>query len=149
MKADEAAPWAWARRLGDGGLVPFVGLAAMLWLSPPSGGAAASLALLGYAAGIVSFLGAIHWGLAMRGRPSAPGVSLLWGVLPCLLGWAALMVGGAAGLLAMAVLLWACFAADLMLYPDHGLRAWLPLRLRLTLVASLSCLAGAAALAQR
>ena len=149
MRTEEAAPTPWARRLGDGGLIPFVVLAAALWMSPPSGVSLASRALLGYGAGIVGFLGAVHWGLAMRERPSASTASLLWGVMPCLLGWAALLVGGAAGLLAMAVLLWACFAADRILYPDYGLRAWLPLRLRLTLVASLGCLVGAAALAQR
>lgn len=149
MTTGEAAPTPWARRLGDGGLIPFVGLAAALWMSPPSAASLASLALLGYGATIVSFLGAVHWGLAMREGSSASTASLLWGVTPCLLGWAALMVGGAAGLLSMAVLLWACFAADRILYPDFGLRAWLPLRLRLTLVASLGCLAGAAALAQR
>jgi hypothetical protein len=46
----------------------------------------------------------------------------------------------------MAALLWACFLVDRVLYPRYQLQAWLPMRLRLTLVASLSCLAAAAAL---
>jgi hypothetical protein len=33
-------------------------------------------------------------------------------------------------------------------YPRHQLQAWLPMRLQLTLVASLSCLAGAVSLAR-
>ena len=147
MTADETGPSPWARGLGFGGLVPFVGLAATLWVARPGDGPLASMALLGYGATIVSFLGALHWGLAMRERPSPPVTSLLWGVVPGLLGWTALLLGQAPGLLLMAALLWACFAVDRALYPRYGLRAWLPMRLRLTLVASISCLAGAAALA--
>ena len=64
------------------------------------------------------------------------------------LGWVALLLGGAPGLLLIAALLWACFAVDRVLYPRYQLHAWLPMRLRLTLVASASCLAGAAALLQ-
>ena len=148
MKADEPAPSPWARALGFGGLLPFVGLAAALWAARPGDASWAGPALLGYGATIASFLGAIHWGLAMRERPAPPAASLLWGVVPSLLAWAALLLGGAAGLLSMAALLWACLAADRVLYARHRLRAWLPLRLQLTLVASLGCLAGAAALAR-
>ncbi len=145
MSDDEAGPPPWARRLGLGGLVPFVGLAAVLWMAGPPGTVLASRALLGYGATIASFLGGVHWGLAMHGRPGPPA-ALLWGVVPGLLAWAALLAGGAPGLLAMAALLWVCLAADRMLYPRYGLRAWLPLRLWLTLVASLGCLGGAAGL---
>ena len=95
---------------------------------------------------IASFLGAIHWGLAMREGLAQPVPSLLWGVVPSLLGWAALLLGHAPGLLLMAAVLWACFAVDRLLYPLYRLQAWLPMRLRLTLAASVSCLAGAAAL---
>ncbi len=35
--------------------------------------------------------------------------------------------------------LWACFAVDRVLHPRYELLAWLPMRLRLTLVASASC----------
>lgn len=147
MTADETGPSPWARRLGFGGLIPFVGLATALWLARPGDAPLASLALLGYGATITSFLGALHWGLAMRERCCAPVTSLLWGVVPGLLGWAALLLGQAPGLLLMAALLWACFVVDRVLYPRYQLRAWLPMRLQLTLVASISCLAGAAALA--
>jgi hypothetical protein len=145
VTADPAGPSLWARRLGFAGLVPFVGLAAVLWLAPPEQRPLASAALLGYGAGICSFLGAVHWGLSMRAGPAQPVASLLWGVVPSLLGWGALLVGGALGLLLIAALLCACFAVDRVLYPRWQLQAWLPLRWRLTLVASLGCLAGAAA----
>ena len=84
----------------------------------------------------------------MREGPAQPVPSLLWGVVSSLLGWVALLLGHAAGLLLIAALLWACFAVDRVLYPRYQLQAWLPMRWRLTLVASISCLAGAAALLQ-
>ena len=149
MTAGKAGPSLWARRLGSGGLIPFVGLAAALWAGWPADWPPASTALLGYGATIASFLGAIHWGLVMRGEREASAQhvpSLLWGVVPSLLGWVALLLGHAPGLLLIAALLWACFAVDRVLYPRFQLQAWLPMRWRLTLVASLSCLAGAAAL---
>ena len=149
MTAGKAGPSLWARRLGSGGLIPFLGLAAALWAGWPADWPPASTALLGYGATIASFLGAIHWGLVMRGEREASAQhvpSLLWGVVPSLLGWVALLLGPATGLLLIAALLWACFAVDRVLYPRFQLQAWLPMRWRLTLVASLSCLAGAAAL---
>ncbi len=148
MTADEAGPSLWAWWLGFGGLIPFVSFAAALWVALPGDWQLARMALLGYGATIASFLGAIHWGLVMRERPAQPVPRLLWGVVPSLLGWVALLLGPAPGLLLIAALLWACFAADRVLYPRYQLRAWLPMRLQLTLVASISCLAGAAALLQ-
>lgn len=145
MTAALQGPTIVARRLGLGGLLPFVGLALALWLAPPDIRPLAGTALLAYGATICSFLGAIHWGLAMRdpGVPSMP--PLLWGVMPSLLGWLGLLLGGVPGLLLVTATLCACFAVDRVLYPRHGVGAWLPMRARLTLVAGLSCLAGAAA----
>ncbi len=146
MKLDTLHPSPWARRLGFGGLIPFVSLAAALFLVPQADRPQAGLALLGYGATITSFLGAIHWGLVMRDAPAPYLPSLLWGVVPSLLSWVALLLGPTQGLVLIAALLWVCFAADRALYPRDRLQAWLPMRLQLTLVASASCLAGAAAL---
>lgn len=125
MTADMAGPSLWARRLAYGGLIPFVGLAATLWVAWPGDWPLARMALLAYGATISSFLGAIHWGLVMREWPAQPVPSLLWGVVPSLLGWVALLLGHAPGLLLIAALLWACFAVDRMLYPRCQLRTWL------------------------
>jgi hypothetical protein len=103
-------------------------------------------ALVGYGATIASFLGAIHWGLVMRQGPVQSVPSLLWGVLPSLLAWLALLLAPALGLLLITALLWACFAVDRVLYPRYRLQAWLPMRWRLTVVASFSCATGAVAL---
>jgi len=128
-----------AQWLGYGGLLPFVGLAGLcLWFGPRSSPLLVS-ALLAYGAGILSFLGAIHWGLAMRNRTTAEPRILLWGVLPSLVAWGALMAGAALGLWMVVAGLWICFAVDRKVYPGFDLRSWLPMRLVLTTVATLVC----------
>lgn len=134
-----------ARCLGFGGLVPFVGLAAAVWLAPSASRPFAAMALMGYGATICSFLGAIHWGLAMRDGPAPRVSSLVWGVMPSLLGWVALLLAPVPGLLLIVATLCICFAVDRAAYPRDRLQAWLPMRFQLTLVASLGCLAAAAA----
>ena len=128
-----------AQWLGYGGLLPFVGLAgAALWLGPLES-TRITAALLAYGASILSFMGAIHWGLAMGGGAAPDSKLLLWGVVPSLVAWVALLLGTATGLWLVVLGLWACFAVDRTVYPRFGLRSWLPMRLVLTLVATLAC----------
>lgn len=140
------APPAWATWLGAGGLIPFAMLALALWWPAFGQQGAISHALASYGATIASFLGAIHWGLAMRDHPAAGAGPYLWGVTPSLLAWLALLLPPAGGLLGLSVLLVVCLRVDQRRYPHYQLQAWLPLRRRLTLVAGLACLAGAAGL---
>jgi hypothetical protein len=121
-------------------------LATALWLVPSASQPLWVTALLGYGATTCSFLGAIHWGLTMRDGLAPRASSLLWGVIPSLLSWVALLLGSAGGLLLIVATLCACFAVDRLAYPLAQLQAWLPMRFQLTLVAGLSCLAGASAL---
>ena len=137
------SPSYWAKGLGYGGLIPFAGLAAAVWLLAPADSARSAHALLGYGATILSFLGAIHWGLAMRDAAAQTRGLLLWGVMPSLIAWVALLTNPVAGLYLVTAGLWACFAVDRAAYPRSGVQAWLPMRLVLTVVASLSCVAGA------
>lgn len=141
-------PPVWARRLGYAGLLPFMGLALATWYFQAELQLQWAHALLAYAATIASFLGAIHWGLAMRGSQEAdPSLSLfLWGVTPCLCAWLALLVPLGMGLWGLAVLLWACYGVDLRVYPRHGVQDWLAMRVVLTQVASVCCVIGALAL---
>lgn len=132
--------------LGFAGLIPFVGLVAALGMVGPAESPPVRFALLGYGATIASFLGAIHWGLVMRDAPPQPATSLLWGVAPSVLAWLALLLTPGFGLLLLAAVLWACLAVDRILYPRHRLQGWLPMRLQLTIVASIACVAGAAPL---
>ncbi len=146
MNSDNAYPSRLARLLGFAGLIPFVSLASALWFASPDFSPRLSMALLAYGATIASFLGAIHWGLVMREALSGNASSLIWGVVPSLIAWFAVLLGQAAGLLLIAVLLCACYAVDRTMYARYKLQAWLPMRMQLTLVASASCLAGATAL---
>lgn len=146
---EELGPSPWARLLSYAGVIPFVGPAAALWMVRPEDWPILVAALLGYGATIVSFLGAIHWGLVMRQAAVQPPPALLWGVMPSLLGWVALLLDGKKGLLLIAALLWACLMVDRKLYSRYHLQAWLPMRLWLTLVSSSSCLAAAVALSQQ
>ena len=143
----DAMPLApWAARLGAAGLLPFVVLAGAAWWAPAAYRAPAAFALLAYGATIASFLGAIHWGLSMRG-PIAPRTGpLVWGVFPSLVAWLALLLPVSQGLIAIALLLGACLAVDRGSYPVYGLSDWLPMRWRLTGVAVLSLVAGSVAL---
>jgi hypothetical protein len=127
--------------LSPQGLIPFVLLAAVQWFSVPGWRMLAGSALLSYGALIVSFLGGIHWGLVMRGRPVA-SARLIWGVLPSLLGWLAVLLDSPWGQAVLVVSLLACFVVDRSVYRALGLQAWLPLRAALTTVATLSVAAG-------
>lgn len=135
----------WATRLGYAGLLPFVGLGLATWVFHGPLQAQLVFALLAYGATIVSFLGAIHWGLAMRDRADPSVARFVWGVVPSLLAWVALLWGASGGLWWLAAGLWACWAVDRSVYPRLGLAGWLAMRLNLTVVASVMCAAAALA----
>ncbi len=103
-------------------------------------GAWAEFALLGYGAVILSFLGGIHWGLALA--RDAPGLRLLGvGVLPSLVGWAGLLVGGDAGLLLLTAGFLAVLAVDIGLSRNGAAPAWFArLRTMLTVAVCLCLL---------
>lgn len=140
--AADAPPLA-ARQLGYAGLVPFVGGALLVWLVREDAHPYVVLALSAYAATIVSFLGGIHWGLAMRVGHAAP-TTLAWGVTPSLVAWTAVMMPPDAGLVIHGAMLLVCYAVDRRLYPLQGVAHWLTLRFRLSAVAALCCFVGAA-----
>ncbi|MEP6964528.1 MAG: DUF3429 domain-containing protein [Polaromonas sp.] len=132
-----------ARVLGFAGLLPFVaGAAALSALNWPGLQLWAGTALVAYGALIASFLGGIHWGLAMQGTAPVT-VRLGWGVFPSLVAWAAVLLPIDAGLSLLAGLLVLCYAIDRRLYASAGLSGWLGLRLQLSSVAVVSCLVGA------
>ena len=79
--------------LGVGGLVPFIGCA-MVALSVSEPAATFWLqALIAYGAVILSFLGGVHWGLALSDPDAREQNRLRFGlgVLASLIGWAALL----------------------------------------------------------
>lgn len=92
--------------LGMGGLIPFFALTLAAWVAAPDNAALAARYLVCYAAVILSFVGALHWGFAMvrpidefeRGRIYG------WSVCPALAAWLALMLPTAGGLVMIAVM---------------------------------------------
>lgn len=136
-----------ARWLGYAGLIPFAAAAALVWFLPATDRAAPAFALTAYGATIASFLGAVHWGLAMRDPNRQPTLHHVWAVVPSLLAWLAMLLAPRVGLVLLAVLLGLCYAIDHLTYADFRVQHWLPLRLQLTAVATASCLLAAAGLA--
>ena len=132
-------------RLGYAGLIPFVGLAGLMWLVEGDVHAFVAMALSAYAATIAAFLGGIHWGMGLPLDAPARRFHLVWGVVPSLVAWVALLMPAYAGLPVLAVLLLACYGVDRRSWAQWGWADWLPLRARLTAVSVLSCLLGASA----
>lgn len=142
--------------LGYGGLLPFIALALAIVRANFLGEDSVvwRAALVTYAAAILSFVGALHWGFAMALRSlseSQRTTAFVWSVIPALVAWLALL----AAPMAAVVLLVAGFVThywrDYRLVTSADLPAWyLPMRLRLTCVACVCLLvpAGLTALAR-
>jgi hypothetical protein len=146
----------WMNILGYAGLIPFLGLAALtgIYIGTDTANQLANYNLI-YALCIVSFLGAVHWGLAIS-LSSQSEVSYLagldpaefetrsfiWGVTPSLLAWLA----GAFSppeftLWVLAVILAVVWLVDQrFLKPMKAFDAYLRLRNHLTLGAILGLL---------
>ncbi len=131
--------------LGFAGLIPFAA-PLLLGLFEPTLTPRLLHAQQLYGAVILSFLGAIHWGLAMvmpeidSGRQHA---LFIWSVVPSLIGWLACLLGGMEGSLLLSLGLLVQYACDVYQMRCGGVPAWyLRLRIRLTTLAVLSLLAG-------
>lgn len=146
-----------ATTLGQAGLLPFFALAIALWMPwEPWQQSKLEFALIAYSAVILSFLGAVHWGLALAtpelGRPQAWN-AYGWSVTPALLGWLALLMS-MLGLPTWLVLLFLAGdfllarVVDASLIPLYSAAApwYLGLRTRLTLAVCAALLAAALAL---
>ena len=131
--------------LGYGGLLPFLVLTPASLLDHHHG-ALWSDALYAYGAIILSFIGALHWGLAM----TLPELSerqrsawFAWSVVPALIAWPAVLFSPplAAPLLVFGFI--AHYLQDRRLARQARLPDWyLPLRLRLSSVAVVCLVAG-------
>lgn len=136
--------------LGYGGLLPFIGLA-LLILGFSEHRLLWATALVTYGAVILSFVGALHWGFAM----TAQGMSIeqrrdrfIWSIIPALIAWAATLLPLSWGCLLLVVGFVVHVWQDRQLLQVVSLPAWyLPMRLRLTSVASVCLLLGAVVMA--
>jgi hypothetical protein len=131
--------------LGYGGLIPFLALTPASLLDHHHG-MVWSDALYAYGAIILSFIGALHWGLAMS-RPELSerqrSAWFAWSIVPALIAWPAVLLSPplAAPLLVFGFI--AHYQQDRRLARRTKLPGWyLPLRLRLSCVAVISLVAG-------
>ncbi|WIA12082.1 hypothetical protein OEZ85_012159 [Tetradesmus obliquus] len=101
-----------------------------------------------YGVTIVSFLGAVHWGVAMSsslGMASAQAAQManeafIYSVLPSLAAWPVALMEPGAGSMVLAMLLPACYLADFA-RRNKGLPQWyMALRVPLTLAATFGML---------
>ena len=132
--------------LGYAGLIPFVFFGAAAWVPAPAWQAFALHALGVYGAVILSFLGAVHWGLflADRSHRAAGLAAPAWAVIPAVAAWAALLLTPAAALPLLALLFPVLFAVDRASLCRRDLPTrYIAMRGNLTLGATLSLIAGA------
>jgi len=120
-----------ARILALGGLIPFwaLALAPHLGINPPQ----LQAALIGYAAVILSFVGALHWGLAAARdnteRPLPAWRSYGYSVVPALLAWVALLLPYRDALTLLSLAFIGAMFADQRWLAGCGLPVWfVPLR---------------------
>lgn len=126
--------------LGAAGLIPFIACA-MGALTAGAWQQRAMLALLAYGAVILAFLGGVHWGLVLAPAESPPFAArsrLSLGIVPSLLGWAA-MILATLGLaeLGLALLILGFAATVLMEHRWAGLGLVPPAYMRLRWALSL------------
>lgn len=94
-----------AGRLGSIAVLPFVMRAALAWSASGDAQALAMRTLAAYAAVVASFIGAIHWGFGFT--QAAPRAALfVWGVVPAIVAWLALLVGPRPGSRSMPCCWW-------------------------------------------
>ncbi len=118
--------------LGAASAVPFIAAAIAAWLLTDSllANTLVSAAYL-YGAVVLSFLGGIHWGVALR-NGNTLARDYWFGVIPALIAWGALLIPMRYGLLLLAAALAGQFIADLRLSLPYWFRT---LRAALTIVA--------------
>ena len=131
--------------LGYGGLIPFIGLATLANIEP-SHGILYRGALLLYGAVILSFVGAIHWGVAMMVtdlNDQDRRAAYVWSVIPALMAWMTYILSPITAALVLVLGFLLQYWRDATLARKIAWPIWyLPLRIRLTLVAILSLFLG-------
>jgi len=136
--------------LGWAGLIPLVAASALVWVLARPLPALVLILQMQYAAVVLSFLGAVHWGLALaayrggvadgeKGVYEGAGWGRYgWSLVPAVLGWLAIQLPPAAALLLLIVAMAAAWVGDLVAVRRGLMPAWYArLRKPLTLVAIL------------
>ena len=90
--------------LGLAGLLPFLGCALLAWFPGTDGREKAIPAILAYGAVILSFLGGVRWGNALRDTTALALITpLSLSIAPSLVAWAALLIPPGPGLILLII----------------------------------------------
>jgi hypothetical protein len=131
-----------AKALGYAGLIPFVVFSIGCWIPLPYVTNAPYI-LITYGAVILSFMGAVHWGVAMANKDQQQGKFFISSVLPALIAWPALLLAQSLALVILLAGFIGLYTYDRSVEKAQALPGWyIPMRTRLTAVVVL-CLASA------
>ena len=149
MDADNNVPPS-AAWLGGLGALPFIGLAGAAPFLDSAPRLFVVHALVAYGAVILSFLGGIHWGLAIASQSNADHpelrTRLILSVVTSLAAWVALLFPEKTGLLTLAAAIAAMLWVDIRATRAGHAPQWYPkLRIPLTCVVVAALLFGASA----
>ena len=136
--------------LGGLGALPFIGLAVAAPCLDSAPRLFVTHALLAYGAVILSFLGGVHWGLAIMSRSGSDQLEfrtrLIVSVIPSFAAWVALLFPETTGLLTLAAAIAAMLWVDMRATRLGHAPQWYPkMRLPLTCVVVAALLFGASA----
>ncbi|MFO1309822.1 MAG: DUF3429 domain-containing protein [Burkholderiales bacterium] len=127
-----------ARWLGGTGAIPFYAFALAIWFAPPAFREWARNAMVAYGMVILAFVGALHWGFAMK----TPGFDerdrwtwMGWSVTPALAAWTASLFPFRPAIAILAATFVVHLALDHLLASRSGLPPWY-LKMRRALTAA-------------
>ncbi len=123
-----------AKTLGYAGLIPFIVFSIGSWLSLPMI-TDATYILIAYAAIILSFMGAIHWGVAMANSEPNNTRYFIASVIPALSAWLALLIPQSYAIILLMIGFITLIIYDWSVEKSQRLPDWyIPLRNKLTTV---------------
>ncbi len=127
--------------LGLAGLLPFLAHTLLAWVTSPLEVEGLMRSQAHYAAAILTFVGALHWGVVLA-SPSIVDARaarrMVWSVLPSILAWLITLYDVRMALVTLMCALPVALAVDWLLYRETPVPRWfMAVRITLTTVATL------------
>lgn len=110
--------------LGLSGLIPFWGLALTVVFANEPHNLIALKLQIAYGAVILSFLGGIHWGIAVQNIEKATWPRMGWGIVLSLVGWGAIFIPHIYSLAIIGLALFSALIVDLKLIGNYSKGSW-------------------------
>lgn len=106
------------------GLIPFIGLTAAVGFAPFVWSVRALVVLINYGAVVLSFVGAVHWGLGLQGPEYLTWKRLGLSIVPALIAWGAVNMYPIPALLTLAFGFFLAFMLDVRAANEGVLPLW-------------------------